>query len=129
MKHVFRGGHFYRIYRIGHDLHDDQALCLRLQAESGNEQGGCLYMELRVGGVYSLPNGRELIVLGRRQNGHISYRLSSPNGRYEISEQGRLVCNGKLTAWDVSNLTDTGRSIGVERTQPQMHLRPATVPS
>ena len=93
-------------------------------------------MELRVGGVYLLPNGRELIVLGSRKNGHISYRLSSRDGQYEISEDGRLICNGKLTAWDVSNLGDTGRSIGVERTEAQVHhnpnrgdARPAAVPS
>lgn len=81
-------------------------------------------MELRVGGVYSLPNGRELIVLGRRENGRVSYRLSSRKGHYEISDDGRLICNGQLTAWDVSNLSDTGRSIGVERTEPQMHGNP-----
>jgi hypothetical protein len=93
-------------------------------------------MELRVGGVYRLPNGRELIALGSRKNGHVSYRLSSRDGQYEISDDGRLICNGKLTAWDVSNLSDTGRSIGVERTEPQMHhnqnpgdARPAAVPS
>ena len=85
-----------------------------------NEQGG-ISMELRVGGIYHLPNGRELIVLGRRENGHISYRLSSRTGQYEISDDGRLICDGKLTAWDVSNLTDTGRSVGVERTQPQRY--------
>ena len=78
-------------------------------------------MELRVGGIYHLPNGRELIVLGRRENGQISYRLSCRNGHYEISDEGRLICDGKLTAWDVSNLTDTGRSVGVERPQPQRH--------
>lgn len=72
-------------------------------------------MDLRVGGVYCLPNGRELIVLGKRENGHVSYRLSSRSGQYEISDDGRLIWNGKLTAWDVSNLSDTGRSVGVER--------------
>ena len=75
-------------------------------------------MDLRVGGIYSLPNGRELIVLGRRQNGRVSYRLSCRMGQYEINDEGRLVCNGSLTAWDVSNLTDTGRSVGVERFNP-----------
>jgi len=73
-------------------------------------------MGLRVGGVYCLPNGRELIVLGKRQNGHVSYRLSCRTTQYEISDDGRLICEGRLTAWDVSNLTDTGRSIGIERT-------------
>ena len=72
-------------------------------------------MGLRVGGVYCLPNGRELIVLCKRQNGHVSYRLSCRTGQYEITDEGRLICDGKLTAWDVSNLSDTGRSVGVER--------------
>ena len=72
-------------------------------------------MDLRVGGVYLLPNGRELIVLGRRENGHVSYRLSCPGTQYEVTDEGRLLCEGKLTAWDVSNLSDTGRSVGAER--------------
>ena len=76
-------------------------------------------MELRIGGIYLLPNGRELIVLCRRQNGQVSYRLSCRAGQYEISDEGRLIGDGRLTAWDVSNLTDTGRSVGVERSQPQ----------
>ena len=82
-----------------------------------NEQGGT--MDLRVGGIYCLPNGRELIVLCKRQNGMVSYRLSCRTGQYEINDEGRLLCDGKLTAWDVSNLTDTGRSVGVERSAPQ----------
>ncbi len=75
-------------------------------------------MELRVGGIYQLPNGRELIVLGKRENGRISYRLSSRMGQYEVSDEGRLICDGKLTAWDISDLTDTGRAVGVERFEP-----------
>ena len=72
-------------------------------------------MDLRVGGIYCLPNGRELVVLGKRENGAVSYRLSCRNGEYEIGDDGRLICEGKLTAWDVSSLNDTGRSIGMER--------------
>jgi len=72
-------------------------------------------MDLRVGGVYCLPNGRELIVLCKRQNGSVSYRLSCRTAQYEIDDDNRLICDGKLTAWDVSNLSDTGRSIGIER--------------
>jgi hypothetical protein len=79
----------------------------------GNEQGGV--MDLRVGGIYCLPNGRELIVLCKRQNGTVLYRLSGRAGHYEINTEGRLICDGKLTAWDVSNLSDTGRSVGAER--------------
>ena len=74
-------------------------------------------MDLKVGGIYCLPNGRELIVLCKRQNGHVSYRLSCRTSQYEISTDGRLTCDGKLTAWDTSNLIDTGRSVGVERTE------------
>ena len=76
-------------------------------------------MNLRVGGIYYLPNGRELIVLCKRQNGEASYRLSCRSSQYEINDDGRLLCDGKLTAWDISNLTDTGRSVGVERSAPQ----------
>ena len=76
-------------------------------------------MNLRVGGIYNLPNGRELIVLCKRENGQVSYRLSCRTSQYEISEDGRLMCDGKLTAWDVSNLKDTGRSVGVERSAQQ----------
>ena len=76
-------------------------------------------MTLRVGGIYYLPNGRELIVLCKRQSDSVSYRLSGGTAQYEISDEGRLLCEGKLTAWDVSNLRDTGRSVGVERSAPQ----------
>lgn len=74
-------------------------------------------MDLRVGGVYLLPNGRELIVLGKRENGRVSYRLSGITSQYEVSDEGRLICDGKLTAWDISNLVDTGHSVGAERSE------------
>jgi len=74
-------------------------------------------MDLRVGGIYCLPNGRELIVLGKRQNGRVSYRLSCGSRQYEVSDGGRLICDGKLTAWDISNLYDTGQSVGHEKAQ------------
>ena len=68
-------------------------------------------MDLRVGGVYCLPNGRELIVLCKGENGRVSYKLSCRTSQYEVSDDGRLICEGKLTAWDVSNLVDTGHSV------------------
>ena len=88
-------------------------------------------MELRVGGIYRLPNGRELIVLGKRENGRVLYRLSCRTGNYELSDDGRLICDGRLTAWDISNLNDTGRSVGVERPQrlPDINRDPELVPS
>ena len=29
---------------------------------------------------------------------------------YEVNENGRLVCQGRLTAWDVKSLSDTGQT-------------------
>jgi large exoprotein involved in heme utilization and adhesion len=74
-------------------------------------------MYLRNRGIYCLPNGRELVVIRSGDNGNTSYKLcsttstTSPNGSgYEVSDDGRLICEGRLTAWDISNLSDTGRT-------------------
>ncbi len=72
-------------------------------------------MHLRGGGIYCLPNGRELVVIRVGENGSTSYRLSCTNcsdaNDYEVSDDGRLICEGRLTAWDISNLSDTGRTM------------------
>ena len=71
-------------------------------------------MSLREGGIYCLPNGRELLVL--RKNGNDSRRVRLRGwerfemSEYELSESGRLLHEGKLTAWDVGSLRDTGRN-------------------
>jgi hypothetical protein len=71
-------------------------------------------MSLREGGIYCLPNGKELLVLPK--NGHDSRRLKLRGwerfemSEYELSESGRLLSEGKLTAWDVGSLKDTGRT-------------------
>ena len=71
-------------------------------------------MSLRERGIYCLPNGRELVVLRNDGEGSVLYGPVSCNpvekGEFVVNEAGRLVCQGKLTAWDVSNLSDTGRS-------------------
>ena len=68
-------------------------------------------MHLRDRGIYCLPNGRELVVLSNGSNGHVSYKLSSTadGSDYEVSEEGRLLSAGRLTAWDINDLFDTGR--------------------
>jgi len=72
-------------------------------------------MHLRDRGIYCLPNGRELVVVRAGENGNSSYRLcctkSSNTTDYEVSNDGRLLCEGRLTAWDISDLFDTGRTI------------------
>jgi hypothetical protein len=71
-------------------------------------------MILRERGIYCLPNGRELVVLRNDDEGSVLYDPVSC-GRFELGEflvnqDGRLVYQGKLTAWDISNLNDTGRT-------------------
>lgn len=72
-------------------------------------------MYLRERGIYFLPNGRELIAVRVGENGNTSYKLSCRTSSnvidYEVSADGRLFCEGRLTAWDISNLSDTGRTI------------------
>jgi hypothetical protein len=71
-------------------------------------------MSLRERGIYRLPNGRELIVLRKHENGKLAYTLGGWQRfgltEYEVNEAGRLICHGKLTAWDINSLSDTGRT-------------------
>ena len=71
-------------------------------------------MELRTGGIYSLPNGRELVVLNKPSTPRALFRLSGWNSfelcEYIVTLEGRLACQGRLTAWDITNLSDTGRT-------------------
>jgi len=71
-------------------------------------------MILRERGIYCLPNGRELVVLRNDDQGSVLYGLVSfeqlEMDEFLVNEAGRLVCQGKLTAWDTSNLSDTGRT-------------------
>lgn len=73
-------------------------------------------MSLRERGIYSLPNGRELVMLGTHENGRILFRLGGWEycelTEYEVNAAGRLMCQGKLTAWDIADLRDTGRTAG-----------------
>ena len=77
-----------------------------------NEQGGL--MVFRAGGIYCLPNGRELVVIRNDEQGLVLCGSAGCNGfeidEFSINEAGRLVHHGKLTAWDISNLSDTGRT-------------------
>lgn len=64
-------------------------------------------MNLRERGIYILPNGRQLVAEGNTLLVADAAEITS----YEINEHGRLLLNGKLTAWDVSNLEDSGATI------------------
>ena len=71
-------------------------------------------MNLRERGIYCLPNGRELVVVGDSTNGRGQFRLAGW-GRFElteylVNEAGRLLAHGNLTAWDINDLIDTGQT-------------------
>lgn len=70
-------------------------------------------MSLREQGIYCLPNGRELVVRGKTGGGH-EFLLSgwghSEASEYVVNDAGRILAQGKLTAWDVKDLMDTGRT-------------------
>lgn len=71
-------------------------------------------MILRERGIYRLPNGRELLVLRNDEECSVLYGPVCSErfemGEFVLDEAGRLVYQGKLTAWDISNLSDTGRT-------------------
>ena len=71
-------------------------------------------MNLRQRGIYCLPNGRELVVLEKFENTHYQFKLGGWGqfefSEYVINEVGRLLFQGRLTAWDVNDLADTGRT-------------------
>jgi hypothetical protein len=74
---------------------------------------------LRNFGIYRLPNGRELVALEGLQGRHLLYTIHawerSESPMYESGDNGRLYADGKLTAWDVENLIDTGRTISAPK--------------
>ena len=69
-------------------------------------------MKLKERGIYCLPNGRELVVITKDGNGPIQLRgaESFEMTEYEVDAAGRLLTEGKLTAWDLQHLRDTGRT-------------------
>ena len=76
---------------------------------------------LRLGGVYVLPNGNEVIA-GVGRAGHyflyhplvwkISAWIVSLPIEYEIDPEGRVISHrGQPASWQVEDLIDTGRSL------------------
>jgi hypothetical protein len=71
-------------------------------------------MTLREGGIYMLPNGKELVVSGQGNAPGVLFRLRGwdhfQSTEYEVNAAGRLMAQGKLTAWDMHHLQDTGKN-------------------
>lgn len=72
-------------------------------------------MTLREGGIYMLPNGQKLVVAAEGDRPGVLFRLRGwyhfESTEFEINEAGRLLAQGKLTAWDIQQLQDTGETI------------------
>lgn len=68
-------------------------------------------MNLKERAIYQLPNGRELFARVTDEDRAALYNLSaSESGEYTVDPEGRLLFNGQLTAWDIHDLSDTGRT-------------------
>jgi hypothetical protein len=68
-------------------------------------------MKLKERAIYQLPNGRELVARVINPDRLVLQNLSPTHpGEYELSTEGRLSCDGKLTGWGVDDLVETGRT-------------------
>ena len=75
---------------------------------------------LRLGGVYALPNGKEVIAGVGREGRYFLYHplawkisawIVSLPIEYEIDTEGRVISSkGQPAPWRIEDLTDTGRS-------------------
>jgi hypothetical protein len=69
--------------------------------------------EIREGGVYQLPDGRELIASGNggffKLYDPLAWKYLGPP-LYEIREQERLTSFGRPTPWRIRDLVDKGQT-------------------
>jgi hypothetical protein len=74
-------------------------------------------MDLKERAIYQLPNGRELVAQLSAAGKAVLQNLSASDpDQYELNEEGRLLLNGRLTAWGVGDLIDTGRQASPQMT-------------
>lgn len=87
-------------------------------------------MELKERAIYQLPNGRELFVRRTRDDKRVLCNLSaSETGEYELTPDGRLLFNGQLTAWELDDLTETGREAPPDVTAVLADVSPSALES
>jgi len=76
--------------------------------------------------IYQLPNGRELVACMAQEDRTVLYTLSaSESSRYELNSAGRLLVDGRLTAWGIGDLLETGRMATPEVTSQLLERSPA----
>ena len=82
------------------------------------KEQGVESMELRERAVYLLLNGRELVARVVRGSKTVLYNLDSSDPReYQVDEQGRLLLNGRLTAWAAEDLLEQARTARLDSDQ------------
>jgi hypothetical protein len=73
------------------------------------------------GEIYLLPNGRELMAAGDSS----TFYGFADNGydllRYELNEDGRLLCAGRITAWSCGDLRAQTTDIAPRLPAPSEH--------
>jgi hypothetical protein len=70
-------------------------------------------MKLKDRGIYQLPNGRELVACVTSASETLLFAVrASESLRYELNPEGRMLCDGQLTAWQAGDLCETGRVAG-----------------
>ena len=82
-------------------------------------------MNLEDRAIYQLPNGRELVAYMTGDNKTLLLRVGAESGLYELNSEGRLLCDGQLTAWQRDDLLETGRVAGREITSILVELSTA----
>lgn len=64
-------------------------------------------MNLKVGAVYQLPDGREVVAYATCGDEILLLSIDdSMPGLYELDSEGRLVCDDELTAWRIDDLVE-----------------------
>jgi len=79
----------------------------------------------REGGIYVLPNGRELMASGDGQTFYAIAEDGKKAVRYELNELGRLMVNGRITAWGGEDLRDSSFTMDVNSTRIDNEREPA----
>ena len=80
-------------------------------------------MKLMDRAIYLLPNGRELVACMTCDGGTVLFSASASehglydeHNLYELNSEGRLLVDGRLTAWQIDDLIETGRVAAPEMT-------------
>lgn len=83
-------------------------------------------MNLKDRAIYQLPNGRELVACMTCDNETLLFSVgATESSLYELNSDGRLLCDGRLTAWQVDDLLETERVAGPDMTSILVELSTA----